>query len=163
MCEQTPHLQAQTVTMLAIATGALGFGLFGAEFSVSFDGPPSATVQLLPPITAELLSLMKLGAGGFALICYVDLIRSVDRILVSNEVTGEHVATGPLHNMYLVVVFVVTVFVLGIFEEPADSPSTAAGTPGAEDEATQPASCCSYRLDLVPVRDLDASPEHRGG
>ena len=49
--EETRHFRTQAVTMLAIATGALGFGLFGAEFRVS----------------TELLPAMKLAAGGLAL------------------------------------------------------------------------------------------------
>ena len=35
--EDTRHFRNQAVTMLAIATGALGFGLFGAEFRVSTE------------------------------------------------------------------------------------------------------------------------------
>ena len=161
MAEQTRHFQALGVTMLVIATGALGFGLFGAEFRVGVDVLPPTTAQLPPLI--QFLPLKKLVAAGFALVCYVDLIRSVDRMLVSTEVTGEQVAAGPLNNTYLVVVFVVTVFVVGIFEKHADSQSTAYKTPSAKAANAETASCCSYRLDLVPVRDRDARPQHRGG
>ena len=91
--------------MLAIATGTLGFGLFGAEFRVS----------------TELLPVMKLAAGGLALVFYVALAESVRVILQSGDVTGRQVARGPLRQMFLVIVYVATVFVVGI----ADSPSPA--------------------------------------
>ena len=50
--EETRHFRTQAVTMPAIATGTLGFGLFGVEFRVS----------------TELLPAMKLAAGGLALV-----------------------------------------------------------------------------------------------
>ena len=62
---RTLHCQSQAVTMLAMATGAIGFGLFGEEFRVS----------------TELLPTMKLVAGGYALVCYLLLVGSVRDIL----------------------------------------------------------------------------------
>ena len=103
--EETRHFRTQAVTMLAIATGALGFGLFGAEFRVSTD--------LLPTV--------KLVAGGLALVFYVALAESVRAILQSGDVSGRQVARGPLRNMFLVMFYMVSVFVVGI----ADSPSPA--------------------------------------
>ena len=103
--EETRHFRTQAVTMLAIATGALGFGLFGAEIRVSTD--------LLPTV--------KLVAGGLALVFYVALAESVRDILQSGDVSGRQVARGPLRNMFLVMFYMVSVFVVGI----ADSPSPA--------------------------------------
>ena len=99
---ETRHCQAQAITMLAIATGALGFGLFGAKFRVS----------------SELLPTMMLVAGGFALVSYVALAESVRGILLSDDVNGRHVARGPLRRMFLVVVYVSCVFVAGTFDSP---------------------------------------------
>ena len=98
--EETRHFRTQAVTMLAIATGALGFGLFGAEFRVSTEPLPT----------------MKFVAGGLALVFYVALAESVRVILRSGDVTGRQVAQGPLRAMFLVVVYVVSVFVIGILE-----------------------------------------------
>ena len=56
---QSLHFQSQAVAMLAMATGAIGFGLFGEEF----------------PVSMELLPTMKLVAGGYALVatcCWSD-------------------------------------------------------------------------------------------
>ena len=100
--EETRHFRTQAVTMLAIATGALGFGLFGAEFRVS----------------TEFLPTMMFVAGGFALVCYVALAESVRVILSSDDLNGRRVARGPLMYMFLVVVYVVCVFVAGIFDSP---------------------------------------------
>ena len=46
------------------------------------------------------------------------LVRSVRYILESDEVTGLEVSQGPLTNMLLVDFFVVSVFVVGIFDDP---------------------------------------------
>ena len=82
---RTPHFQSQAVAMLAIATGAIGFGLIGQEFRVSM----------------ELLPTMKLVAGVYALACYLLLVRSVRNVLESDEVTGLEVSQGPLTNRLL--------------------------------------------------------------
>ena len=100
--EETRHFRTQAVTILAIGTGALGFGLFGAEFRVS----------------TELLPMMKLAAGGLTLVCYVALTESVRFMLQDADVTGRQVVRGPLRAMYLVVFYVVSVFVIGVFEGP---------------------------------------------
>ena len=100
--EETRHFRTQAVTMLAIATGALGFGLFGAEFRVS----------------TELLPAMKLAAGGLAFVCYMALAESVRCMLRDGDVTGRQVARGPLRSMFLVVFYVVSVFIIGVFEGP---------------------------------------------
>lgn len=92
--------------MLAIATGAIGFGLVGQEFRVS----------------TELLPTMRLVAGGYALVCYLLLVRSVRDILESDGVTGREVTQGPLTNMLLVVLFVVSVFVIGVADDPNRDP-----------------------------------------
>ena len=100
---RSQHFQSQAVTMLAVATGAIGFGLFGAEFRVSM----------------EFLPTLKFVAGGFVLVSYVALAQSVKDILESADVTGRDVATGPLVNMFLVVIYVVCIFVADVFDNPA--------------------------------------------
>ena len=100
--EETRHFRSQAVTMLAIATGALGFGLFGAEFRVSTEPLPA----------------MKLVAGALALFFWVALAESVSVILQTSDVTGRQVAKRPLRAMFLVVLYVVSVFVIGILESP---------------------------------------------
>ena len=102
---QSQHFQSQAVTMLAIATGAIGFGLFGTEFRVSM----------------ELLPTMKFVAGGYVLVFYLALVRSVRGILESCKVTGRDVVRGPLFNMFLVVLYVVSIFVTDIFDGPTGS------------------------------------------
>ena len=135
---QSLHFQSQAVAMLAMATGAIGFGLFGEEF----------------PVSTELLPTMKLVAGGYALVCYLLLVRSVRDILESDDVTGLEVSQGPLTNMLLVVFFVVSVFVIGIVDDPNRSPPR-----GAKEPTT--AATIAPRLallDAVLVRDLHARP-----
>ena len=100
--EETRHFRTQAVTVLAIATGVLGFGLFGAEFRVSTD----------------LLPVMKLAAGGLAFVFYAVLAGFVSGILQSGDVNGRQVARGPLRSLFLVMFYVVSAFVVGIFDSP---------------------------------------------
>ena len=104
---RTLHYQSQAVAMLTIATGAIGFGLVGREFRVS----------------TELLPTMRLVAGGYALVCYLVLVGSVRDVLESGDVTGREVTQGPLTYMLLVVFFVVSVFVVGISDDPESQPA----------------------------------------
>ena len=135
---RTPHFQSQAVAMLAMATGAIGFGLIGQEFRVS----------------TELLPTMKLVAGVYALACYLLLVRSVRNVLESDEVTGLEVSQGPLTNMLLVVFFVVSVFVVGIFDDPNRSPPHEVKEPTAAATIAPRLSL----LDAVLVRNLHAPP-----
>ena len=45
----TQHYQSQSIAILAIATGAIGFGLFQAEFRVSMEFLPTVQVDLAAP------------------------------------------------------------------------------------------------------------------
>ena len=136
---QTLHFQSQAVAMLAMATGAIGFGLFGEEF----------------PVSTELLPTMKLVAGGYAVVCYLMLVRSVRDILESDDVTGLEVSLGPLTNMLLVVFFVVSVFVIGIVDGPSRNPPRDGKEPTAAATIAPrlglPFSVICYRTQAFPV------------
>ena len=106
MSADSKHFQTQSVTLLAIATAAVGFGLFGAEFRVSMEFLPTA----------------KFMAAGSVLVVYVALVRSVRGILESDDVTGKDVVRGPLFYLLLLVFYVVSIFVIDIFENPAGHP-----------------------------------------
>ena len=99
---RTEHWQAQSVAILAIGTGALGFGLFATDFRLSTD----------------MLPALKCAAAGFALAGWVALAQSVNVILRIRAVSGRQVARGPLARMFLVVIYVSTVFVIGVFDAP---------------------------------------------
>ena len=102
---QSRHFQSQAVAILAIATGAFGFGLFEVEFRISTD----------------LLPMTKIWVGVAAVVYYMALIRSVGVILVSSEVTGQDVVRGPLLYMTSVAFHVIAIFVTDIFDDPAGS------------------------------------------
>ena len=100
---QSQHLQSQSIAILAIATGAMGFGLLGSEFRVSM----------------EFLPTMQFVGAGYVLVAYIALVGSVRHILESERVTGRRVVQGPLLNMFLLVLYVVAIFVAGILDTPA--------------------------------------------
>ena len=103
---QSQHFQSQAVAILALATAVLGFGLLGAELRVGM----------------ELWSTAKLVAGGYAIAAYVMTLRSIRDILKSEGVDGRDVAQGPPRYMFLVVTYVTSIFVIGIFDGPTDEP-----------------------------------------
>ena len=107
---ETPHFQSQAVAMLAIATGALGFGLFGSEFRVSM----------------ELLHLLKVWFGLHALAVYTLLVKSVGEILKSGDVTGRQVVEGPLMHMWLVVSSTAVVWIVEVIQDQSGSRLTPA-------------------------------------
>ncbi len=110
----TPHSnhQNQALTILAIATAAIGFGLFGAEFS---------TGQILfEPGLSGILARTKLGCGSMALVSYATVLASVAVIVMQDDnVTGRNVAEGPILLMSIEMTFVALILIIGVFEEPA--------------------------------------------
>ena len=104
--------QNQALTILTIATAAIGFGLFGSDFD-------TGTILLeggLGPTFAR----AKLGCGVAALGFYVTVLKSVRDVLIqSDNVTGRHIVEGPLSRMYAEVAFVALIFLASAFEEPA--------------------------------------------
>lgn len=108
MNPQTFHYQTLSVTIMAIATAVVGFGLFGSDqlAGIEFQGPPetvlAATLKLL-------LSLHALAQYGVLILSVGGLLRQ--QITVS----GQQVAHGPLLQMALVMASVALIFIIGIF------------------------------------------------
>ena len=108
------HRQNQALTIMAIATATIGFGLFGADFN-------TGTILLDSNLTAS-LARIKLDFGLAALISYASVLASVAAILRRRtNVTGRQLVAGPLHRMYLVLFFIGLIFVAGIFEGPVST------------------------------------------
>jgi hypothetical protein len=103
--------QNQALTILTIATAAIGFGLFGSDFDTG--------TTLLEGGLSPTFARAKLGYGIVALGFYVTVLKSVREILMqSDNVTGRHIVEGPLSRMYAEMVFVALIFIVGAFEEP---------------------------------------------
>jgi hypothetical protein len=109
-----PHSnhQNQALTILAIATAAIGFGLFAAEFrtgTVLFGTGPGSD-----------LARTKLLCGGAALVSYTAVLVSVGGIIAQDDsVTGRQVAQWPMFLMALEMAFIALIFIVGVFENPA--------------------------------------------
>ena len=103
--------QNQALTILAIATAAIGFGFFGVEFRTGGILLESG----IGPFAARL----KLGLGLMALAFYATTLAAVGKILIDENATGKQVAYGPLFRMSLELLYVALIFIVGIFEEPA--------------------------------------------
>ena len=104
MSAASQHFQSQAVTILVVATGALGFGLFGAaEYRVSMEFLPTAMLM----------------ATVLVLVAYVVLVWSVRRILESDDVTGKDVVRGPLLCLLLIILYSSCISLIGIFDNLA--------------------------------------------
>ena len=113
MNPQTRHFQTLAVTILAIATAVIGFGLFGSDqlAGIEFRGTSGMV----------LAATLKLLLGLHALAQYGVLILSVGGLLRQRTtVTGQQVAHGPLLQMALVMASVALIYIIGVFEIPVD-------------------------------------------
>ena len=109
--EQSRHFQSLSVTILAIATAAIGFGLFGADFRI---------IASLPDLRGPVLfwAALKLVCGAGAMIGYTSVVVAVAKILTQGSpITGRQVALSALLLMGVVMVFVAFIFIIGVFEE----------------------------------------------
>ena len=105
----TAHYQTQSITILAIATAVIGFGLFGSD--------QLADIVLSGSRETALASWFKLLLGLHAFAQYGILIVVVSALLQQKHpVTGRQVAHGPLLQMALVVISVALIFVVDILE-----------------------------------------------
>ena len=108
---RTAHYQTLAVTILAIATAVVGFGLFNSEQLAGINLRGSPETLLVPAF--------KLAFGLNALAQYGILVGAVGGLLKQETpVTGRQVAHGPLLLMAWVIVSVALIFIIGIFEMP---------------------------------------------
>ena len=87
MSEDSRHFQSLSIAILAIATTALGLGIFAGYFRSGAESP------------SFILLITRAIASSAAIIYYAILARSVSNILVGGEeapLTGRDVAHGPL-------------------------------------------------------------------
>ena len=139
------HRQNQALTILAIATAVVGFGLFGADFN-------TGTILLDSSLTAS-LARAKIGLGIAALVSYATVLVSVAAILRRRtNVTGRQLVAVPLHRMYLVLFFIGLIFITGIFERaginlttPFNGPSRYAPQTQSERNAAFPSRIARYK------------------
>ena len=108
MDAQSNHFQSLAMTVLAIATAVIGFGLFGSGLQ---DGGSILGTSRLIQWIYGLMALLHYGI-------VVELVRRIIR--QSDPATGEQVANGPLLFMALQVAYVAMVFIVGAFENPTN-------------------------------------------
>ena len=113
MTDESRHFQSLSITLLAIGTAALGFGLFGAKFLietapyVSENADSHSIVESVDVFVKTVVVLV-------ALFLYAMLVLSVRSILIQTEVTGEDVVQGPLFWMFELMVCIAAIFVMRV-------------------------------------------------
>ncbi len=99
----------QALTILAISTAVMGFGLFGGDLF-----PDGILIDSLP----NSISSLKFVCAGMVFSYYVWGFRlTKDIVLRGNDVTGKDVVDGPLTQLFWQVLYVALIFVLGVIEE----------------------------------------------
>ena len=113
MNPQTSHYQTLAITILAIATAVIGFGLFGSDqlAESNLQGSPET---VLPTVFKLILGLHALWQYGVLIWAVSDLLKQ------EVPVAGRQIAHGPLLLMALIATSVALIFIIGVFEIPAD-------------------------------------------
>ena len=119
MPDGTRDYQQMAVAILAIATAALGFGLWNQDFALPETGDP----RIL------LLHYVQRGLGVLATILYFAAFITVGRILWQKErVTGQDLVTRPMVWLYLQMFALALLFLVGnIADITAAVPDAPAG------------------------------------
>ncbi len=100
--------QSQAVAILAIATAAIGFGLFGVDLDLKV--PSAENPEIASKFIANLLCILT--ALGF----YFAVFLTSGRILAQNQsVPGHQLVRGPLNWMYWEMVSLALIFLAKLF------------------------------------------------
>ncbi len=110
---KTPDRLQLAVAILAIATAAIGFGLFGVETEIgSLVKEPGYTQGMQ---VAKIVGMVTSG------VFYFRVLLSVARILPDNKATGHQLVQGPVQWFYMEMVSLGGLFLLKVAEELASA------------------------------------------
>ena len=111
MNSKPPDRHQLAVAILAIATAAIGFGLFGGDLPVGKfvrEGGFAAGIQY-----------MRLTLIAVTVVSYFALAISVARILPENDVTGRQLAYGPMQWLVIEMVALAALYLILLIAELA--------------------------------------------
>ena len=101
-----PDRHQLAIAILAIATAARGFGLFGTDVKLGIDLSDAGTTATL--------RWFRFGLVVVALVCYAGVMVTVGRILFREDnATGRELVLGPMRWMVLEMLSLALVFVIG--------------------------------------------------
>ena len=107
MSPKPPDRHQLAVAILAIATAAIGFGLFSSD------------VQLISsPDLARAIQWGRLAGIALAIVFYFLVLLTVGEILLKEETSGRELA-GPIGWLYLEMASLAWLYVLSLIEESA--------------------------------------------
>ena len=96
------------VAILAIATAAIGFGLFGSD--VQFGE------LIRAPGLSRDIQWARLAGVAFATICYFVVLITVGRILSNDKISGKELTNGPIVWFYMEMVSLAWLYILSVIE-----------------------------------------------
>ena len=109
MIAKPPDRHQLAVAILAIATAAIGFGLFGGDVSVG-------KFELVDGFTAGIQGA-KLAMITTAIVCYFAGAISVIRVLREDQITGERLVSGPMQWLVIEMVALAELYLVLLIAE----------------------------------------------
>ena len=107
MSPKSPDGHQLAVAILAIATAAIGFGLFGSDVQ-----------SLSTPGLARVIQWGRLAGIALAIVSYFRVLLTVGRMLPRAEISSREL-TGPIAWFYLEMIGLAWLYMLNIIEESA--------------------------------------------
>ena len=109
MKTKPPDGHQLAVAILAIATAAIGFGIFGGDFALG------ELVQ--KPGLARQIQWAKLTGIVATTVFYFLVLITVGRMLPSHRISGRELLNGPIAWLYLEMVSLAGLYFFGVLEE----------------------------------------------
>ena len=112
MKSKPPDRYQLAIVILAIATAAIGFGLFGGGVQLG---------ELVEaPGLARQMQRLKLALTAFAALFYFLVLVTVSRMLSSDEISGisgKELTNGPMTWLYMEMISLAGLHIFGVIEE----------------------------------------------
>ncbi len=97
MTGKPPDRHQLAVAILAIATAAIGFGLFA-----QFDGPSAPKPELqMVGLVADLISVSRFVLISLTVVSYFLLLEKVSRLLSRDNLSGSELVNGPMTWLFV--------------------------------------------------------------
>ena len=109
MSPKSPDRHQLAVAILAIATAAIGFGLFGSDVQIG-------ELVRTPSLARDILWARLVGVA-FATTSYFFVLITVGKMLPDEKITGKQLANGPIVWFLMEMLSLAWLYILNVIEE----------------------------------------------
>lgn len=106
---KSPDRHQLSVAILAIATAAIGFGLFGGDIQFG--------ELMQTPSLARDIQWARLAGIAFATVSYFLVLVTVGRMLPKDQISGKELTNGPFAWFYMEMVSLAWLYMLSVIEQ----------------------------------------------